>query len=182
MTCNNEKWHDQHVTSMGQRKNLSLQQELNLWPSVHRLDALTIELPRIHDELGCIQGWCMTCLLRTARISISLMILAVCTMHVIYEFCIWSSSPHNTNTSATVSHISNSISGSIFWLVLQKPQYRNRVICFCAYPFNYQIVIVEERRKHTLPQITKVIASSGMNHVIFQLEFLFSNVNGKYHK
>ena len=145
MTCNNEKWHDQHVTSMGQRKNLSLQQELNLWPSVHRLDALTIELPRIHDELGCIQGWCMTCLLRTARISISLMILAVCTMHVIHEFCIWSSSPHNTNTSATVSHISNSISGGIFWLVFQKPQYRNRVICFCAYPFNYQIVIVEER-------------------------------------
>ena len=84
-------------------------------------------------------------LLRTARISISLMILAVCTMHVIYEFCIWSSSPHNTNTSETVSHISNSISGSIFWLVLQKPQYRNRVICFCAYPFNYQMVIVEER-------------------------------------
>ena len=105
MTCNNEKWRDQHVTSMGQRKNLSLQQELNLWPSVHRLDPLTIELPRIPDELGCIQGWCMTCLLHTARISISLMILAVCTMHVIYEFCIWSSSPHNTKTSAP-SHIS----------------------------------------------------------------------------
>ena len=112
---------------------------LNPWPSVHRSNALTTELQRIHDELGYIQGWCMTCLLRTARISISLMILAVYMMHVIYESCIWSSSPHNTNTSATVSHISNSILGSKFWLVLQKPQHWNRVICFCAYPFNYQI-------------------------------------------
>ena len=139
MMCNNEKWRDQHVTSMGQGKNLSPRQVLNLWPSVHRLDALTTELRTICDELGSIQSWCMTCLLGNARISISLMILAVYTMHVIYESCIWSSSPHNTNTSATVSHISNSILGSKFWLVLQKPQHWNRVICFCAYPFNYQI-------------------------------------------
>ena len=37
--------------------------------SVHGSDALTTELRRTRGELGHIQGSCMTCVLRTARIS-----------------------------------------------------------------------------------------------------------------
>ena len=36
------KWNDQHVTSVGQRRNLSSpRQESNLWPSKHRTGALS---------------------------------------------------------------------------------------------------------------------------------------------
>ena len=43
---------------------------LNLWPYVHRSDALlTTELRWTRGELGQIQGSCMTSVLRTARIS-----------------------------------------------------------------------------------------------------------------
>ena len=54
---------------MGQRKNLSPQQELNLWPSIHQSDALTTELQRTHAKLGHIQGLYIPCILHTARIS-----------------------------------------------------------------------------------------------------------------
>ena len=47
-----KKWCNQHVTSIGQRKNLSPQNKLNLWPSADRSDALTTELRRTHGELG----------------------------------------------------------------------------------------------------------------------------------
>ena len=69
-----EKWCDRHVTSMEQRKNLSPRQELNLWPSIHWLDALTTELRRTCGELGHIQGSHMTCILRTAMIFTKLKI------------------------------------------------------------------------------------------------------------
>ena len=36
----NVKMNDQHVTIMGQRKNLSPRQDSNLWPSKHRAGAL----------------------------------------------------------------------------------------------------------------------------------------------
>ena len=40
-------------------KNLSSQQDLQLWPSVHRSDALTTELRRIRGELCHIQSSCV---------------------------------------------------------------------------------------------------------------------------
>ena len=39
------------------------------WTYVHWSDALSTELRRTHGELGHIQGSCMTCVLRIARIS-----------------------------------------------------------------------------------------------------------------
>ena len=57
------EWCDQHVTNTGQRK------ELIQWPSVHRSDALTTDLRRTRGKLGHIQGSCITCALRTAKIS-----------------------------------------------------------------------------------------------------------------
>ena len=60
---------DQHVTSTGQRQNLSPRQQLNLWPSAQRLDALTSELRRTRDELGQTKGSYMTYILRTSRIN-----------------------------------------------------------------------------------------------------------------
>ena len=53
-----DKWCDQHVTSTEQRKNLSPQQELNLWPSVHRSDALTGWATKDSCELSHFQGSC----------------------------------------------------------------------------------------------------------------------------
>ena len=52
------KWCDQHVTSTEQRKNLSPQQELSLWPSVHRSDALTGWATKDSCELSHFQGSC----------------------------------------------------------------------------------------------------------------------------
>ena len=60
---------DQHVTSTGQRQNLSPRQQLNLWPSAQRLDALTSELRRTRDKLGQTKGSYMTYILRTSRIN-----------------------------------------------------------------------------------------------------------------
>ena len=54
-----EKLCDQHVTSTGQRKKSG--RELNLRLSVHRSDALTIELRMTRGELGNVQSTCMTC-------------------------------------------------------------------------------------------------------------------------
>ena len=54
---------------MGQRKNLSPRQDLNLRPSVHQSDALTTDLWRTRGELGHIQGTSMTRVLHTARKS-----------------------------------------------------------------------------------------------------------------
>ena len=53
-----DKWCDQHITSMEQRKNLSPQQELNLWPSVDRSDALTGWATKDSCELSHFQGSC----------------------------------------------------------------------------------------------------------------------------
>ena len=50
-------------------KKLSPWQELNLWPSAQRLDALTSELRRTRDVLGQTKGSYMTYVLRTSRIS-----------------------------------------------------------------------------------------------------------------
>ena len=44
MKC--EKWSDQHDTSMGQRKNLTPQQESKPWPPKHQAGSLTV-----HSEL-----------------------------------------------------------------------------------------------------------------------------------
>ena len=50
-------------------KKLRPRQELNLWPSAQRLDALTSELRRTRDELGQTKGSYMTYILRTSRIN-----------------------------------------------------------------------------------------------------------------
>ena len=180
MKCNDEKWCDQHVTNMGQRKNLSPWQELNLCPSVHWSDALTTELRKIRDQLGYTQGWCMTCLLRNARILISLMILAVCTMHVIYESCRWSSSPHNSNTSVTVSHISYSISGSKFWLVLQNPSTGTELYASVHTHLTIKSVTVEEWPIKISWERLKTVEN--IHCLKSQTEIPSSNVNGKYPK
>ena len=63
------RWKKQHVTSVGQRKNLSPQQDSNLWPPKHWTGALSTELRRTHGERGHIRGSYLTCVLHTARIS-----------------------------------------------------------------------------------------------------------------
>ena len=55
---------DVHAIDMSRardkEKNLSPWQELNLWPSVHRSDALTTELQRTRSALGHTQGVSIT--------------------------------------------------------------------------------------------------------------------------
>ena len=57
------------VTSMGQRKNLSPQQETNPWPPRDQLGTLTTELQETLGELGNLLSSYVTRLLHTARIS-----------------------------------------------------------------------------------------------------------------
>ena len=64
------KWNNrQHVTSVGQRKNLSPWQDSNLWPPKHRRALYPLELRRTHGERSHILGSYLTCVLHTARIS-----------------------------------------------------------------------------------------------------------------
>ena len=44
------RWINQHDTSMGQRKILSLRQELNPWPPEHRAGALSTELQELMEN------------------------------------------------------------------------------------------------------------------------------------
>ena len=63
---------NQHVTSVGQRKNLRLRQDSNLWPPKHRAGALCpLKLRRTHGERRHIYilGSYLTRVLHTARIS-----------------------------------------------------------------------------------------------------------------
>ena len=63
------KWNNQHITSVGERKNPSLRQDSNLWPPKHRAGALPSELRRTHGQRGHILGSYLTRVLHTARIS-----------------------------------------------------------------------------------------------------------------
>jgi len=44
------RWINQHDTSVGQRKILSLQQEWNPWPPEHRAGALSTELRELVEN------------------------------------------------------------------------------------------------------------------------------------
>ena len=64
LCCEDEN--NQHVMSVGQRKNLSPQQDLNLiWSPKHRAGTLSTELWRTHGERGHILGsyWHVSCVL-----------------------------------------------------------------------------------------------------------------------
>ena len=63
------KWNNQHITSVGERKNPSLRQDSNPWPPKHRAGALPSELRRTHGQRGHILGSYLTRVLHTARIS-----------------------------------------------------------------------------------------------------------------
>ena len=51
-------WNNQHVTSVGQRKNLNPGQDSNLWPPKHRAGALSTELRVLYPQSnGCSIHW-----------------------------------------------------------------------------------------------------------------------------
>ena len=54
------RWNNQHVPSVGQRKNLSPRQDWNLWPPKYRADALSTKLQRTRVEPGHTPGSYLT--------------------------------------------------------------------------------------------------------------------------
>ena len=56
-------------TSVGQRKNLSPQQESNSWPPKHRVGALSTDLWELMESEAILPSSYVTCVLHTARIS-----------------------------------------------------------------------------------------------------------------
>ena len=52
------RWNNQHVTSVGQRKNLNPGQDSNLWPPKHRAGALSTEQRVLYPlSYGCSILW-----------------------------------------------------------------------------------------------------------------------------
>ena len=70
------------------KKNLSPWQELNLWPSVHRSDALTTELQRTRSALGHTQGVSITyanyALISYVRVNVW---IAMCDLSIFVPHC-----------------------------------------------------------------------------------------------
>ena len=110
-------------------KHLSPRQKLNLWPSVHRSDALTTELRRARDELDYIQGFCALCLwhvfLITSFLIFSLSFKFTSFIYHTHDDCILPSSPRVFPSSVVRAselcqkgHKFNSCRGLRFFLVL----------------------------------------------------------------
>ena len=63
------RWNNQQSRAWDKEKNLSLQQDSNLWPHKQRASTLSTGQRRTHGERGHILSSYLTCVLQTARIS-----------------------------------------------------------------------------------------------------------------
>ena len=80
------KWNNQHVTSVGQRKNLRPRQDSSLWPPKHRAGALSTCATEDSWTARPFTRFIFDVLIFLPYSTIStLLILAVCRTHVKYE-------------------------------------------------------------------------------------------------